>query len=354
MGSCRKGSLREDADFPTVAMEETGMEKGNNAGRHGFRLTQENIVFAIAALFFVGFAIMLPGFFNTDNLLSLVQNVSILGILGLGMGVVVIGRGIDLAMVATMAMSTAWTVVLLNNGASTGWAILCGVGFAAAVGVVLGILVAYVEIPAIFATLAMSIVVYGFGRMALVDLDVIYVPDNSVWIRALSKSVMGVPLPVVWFAAFSLVAYLFLQFTRPGRYLYGMGDNRAAARITGIPVRPMTVVQYVISSVIAYAAGIITASILASVNTRVAQSTMVYDVILVVVLGGIGLSGGKGGVRNIIVGTLLIGILLNGMTILDMSFTVQNLVKGSVLLIAIIVDSIANPRDEQTAQQGDI
>jgi ribose transport system permease protein len=73
-----------------------------------------------------------------------------------------------------------------------------------------------------------------------------------------------------------------------------------------------------------------------------------------VVLGGVGLSGGKGGVRNVVVGTLLIGILLNGMTIMDIQYTVQNLIKSAILLIAIIVDSVMNPRDEQTAQQGDI
>jgi ribose transport system permease protein len=77
-------------------------------------------------------------------------------------------------------------------------------------------------------------------------------------------------------------------------------------------------------------------------------------VILVAVIGGVGLSGGKGGVRNVVVGTLLIGILLNGMTILDLPYTAQNIVKGMILLVAIVVDSIVNPRDEQTAQQGDI
>ncbi len=85
-----------------------------------------------------------------------------------------------------------------------------------------------------------------------------------------------------------------------------------------------------------------------------AISTYVYDVILVVVLGGIGLSGGKGGIRNVIVGTLLIGVLLNGMTIMDIQYTVQNVIKGVILLTAIVIDTILNPRDEQTAQQGDI
>ena len=81
---------------------------------------------------------------------------------------------------------------------------------------------------------------------------------------------------------------------------------------------------------------------------------MIYDVVLVVVLGGIGLSGGRGGVLNVIIGTLLIGTMLNGMTILDMSYSVQNIVKGVVLLVAILVDSAFNPRNEETAQQGDI
>jgi ribose transport system permease protein len=88
--------------------------------------------------------------------------------------------------------------------------------------------------------------------------------------------------------------------------------------------------------------------------TRIFNSTLIYDVILVVVLGGIGLSGGRGGVINVILGTLLIGTMLNAMTILNMSYAAQNLVKGVVLLAAVIADSFLNPRNEETAQQGDI
>jgi ribose transport system permease protein len=81
---------------------------------------------------------------------------------------------------------------------------------------------------------------------------------------------------------------------------------------------------------------------------------LIYDVLLVVVLGGIGLSGGQGGVRNVIVGTILVGVLTNGMTILNISFTAQNLIKGVILLAALAIDAILNPRDEQTSQSGDI
>src|SRR6202008_1807617 len=119
-------------------------------------------------------------------------------------------------------------------------------------------------------------------------------------------------------------------------------------------VRPMPLLRYVLSAGIAFAAGILSASSLLSMNTRVVNSTLLYDIILVVVIGGIGLSGGKGGMRNVIVGALLIGIMLNAMTILDISNIYQNLIKSTILLVAIVVDSALNPRDEQTAQQGDI
>jgi len=126
------------------------------------------------------------------------------------------------------------------------------------------------------------------------------------------------------------------------------------ARLTGIPARPVVILQYMLSALIGFVAGIVTAASVASMNTRLGISTYVYDVILVVVLGGIGLSGGKGGIRNVIVGTLLIGVLLNGMTIMNIQYTVQNIIKGVILLTAIVIDTIVNPRDEQTAQQGDI
>jgi ribose transport system permease protein len=99
---------------------------------------------------------------------------------------------------------------------------------------------------------------------------------------------------------------------------------------------------------------VLTAASLHSINIRVVNSNLLYDIILVVVIGGVGLSGGRGGMRNVIVGALLIGIMQNAMTILDISNIYQNLIKSTILLVAIVVDSLLNPRDEQTAQQGDI
>jgi ribose transport system permease protein len=319
------------------------------------RLSQEQIVFGLAVLLCIGFAIALPGFLTTSNILNLVRSVSILGILGVAMGLVVIGRGIDLSLVALMAVSVAWSLELASSGVPIAQAVLMGLAFSLIVGTITGFLIAYVEIPAIFATLAMGTLIYGFGRYFLISLDVIYMPEGArhlLWIG--QGTILDVPVPIFLFAAVCIGGYLFLRCTRSGRYLRAIGDNLQAARITGVPARPIIVLQYVLSSLIGFIAGLVTAASVASMNTRVANSTYVYDVILVVVLGGIGLSGGKGSIRNVIVGTLLIGVLLNGMTILDIQYTVQNVIKGVILLTAIVIDTILNPRDEQTAQQGDI
>ncbi len=321
----------------------------------GFQFSQEKIVFTIALALFGVFALTLNGFAQADNLLSLVRSVSILGVLGVGMALAIIGRGIDLSMVATMAISVAWVLALANSGTPLGLALLYGLGLCLAVGLINGLLIAYVEIPALFATLAMGLVVYGFGRYFLVPNDVTFMPAGADWFKAIGAGqVLGIPSPVLLFALAAFLAHLFLRFTRPGRFVFAMGDNPLTARVTGVPIRPMMVLQYLISSFIGFAAGLITATAVSAMNARVANSTLVYDIILVVVIGGVGLSGGKGGVRNVIVGTLLIGVLLNGMTIMDVPYTVQNIVKSCILLVAIVADSIVNPRDEQTSQQGDI
>jgi ribose transport system permease protein len=318
-------------------------------------LTQEKIVLVIAAALFCVFSVFLKGFLSPGNLLTLLRGVSTLGILGVGMALVVIGRGIDLSIVAIYAMSAAWALHLADGGVSIPLALALGYLFALAVGVGNGLLIAYLEIPALFATLGMAAFAFGLAHFALVPLYVVYLPASASGIAWIGGGfVFGVPTPILFFALVALLGYAFLRFTKPGRFIYAIGDNFAAARISGAPVRPIIVLQYAVSATVAYLAGLITATAVASMNTAVVNSSMIYDVILVVVLGGIGLSGGRGGIRNVIVGTLLIGILLNGMTIMNIEYTLQNVIRGLILLAAIVIDSVVNPRDEQTAQQGDI
>ncbi len=316
--------------------------------------SQERIVLALAALLFVAAAIFLPGFRDIGNLISIVHSVSVLGLLAVGMAIVIIGRGIDLSAVAIMAMSAAWYLQLLNDGWSEWQALGTAGAGVLAIGLVNGFLIAYADVPAIFATLATGSFVFGFVRSRLITQDAIPVPAGN-WLEQLGGfHPLGIPPEVFIFGGACFIAYLFLRFTKWGRYVYYMGDNLLAARNMGIPVRPMNLLRYVISAFIALAAGLLTASSLHSMNTRIVNSTLLYDIILVVVIGGIGLSGGKGGMRNVIVGAILIGIMQNAMTIIDIPNLYQNLIKATILLIAIVIDSLVNPRDEQTAQQGDI
>jgi ribose transport system permease protein len=288
-------------------------------------------------------------------MLALLQNVAFLGILGLGMALVVIGRGIDISMIAALAVPPGLVLQMVQNGYGPTISVVAAFALVIVFGLVNGWLVAYAEVPSLFTTLASGLFLAGLGQVAFFQLDVVQWPaalDGLGWFGR--GGILGVPMPVVMFGIAAAIVALFLRQTRIGAYIYALGDNPFGARTTGIPTRPIILLQYVLAALIAAFAGFVMAASINSMPTRVFNSTMIYDVILVVVLGGIGLSGGRGGVPNVIIGTLLIGTMLNGMTILDFSYSAQNLVKGVVLLVAILADSFLNPRNEETAQQGDI
>jgi ribose transport system permease protein len=319
------------------------------------RVGQQEIVFVIFAVLFVALSVLLPGFLTADNTLTLLQNVAVLGILGLAMAIVVLGRGIDISLIAALAVPAGLVLQMVQDGYSLAGSILTALLFSIGIGLVNGWLIAYADVPSLFATLATGILVAGLGQAFLFKLDVVQWSTGMEGFQWLGQgTIFGVPMPIVMFAIASVVVALFLRQTRWGAYIYAVGDNPNAARVTGIPTRPIIVLQYVLAALIGYFAGLVLAASVNSMPTRIFNSTLIYDVILVVVLGGIGLSGGRGGVINVIIGTLLIGTMLNGMTIMDIPYAGQNLIKGVVLMLAVITDSVLNPRNEETAQQGDI
>jgi ribose transport system permease protein len=320
-----------------------------------FRFSQQEIVFAVFAILFLAFSVLLKGFLTPENMLTLLQNVAVLGILGLAMAIVVIGRGIDLSLIAALAVPAGLVLQMVQNGHSLPVSLLAACLLSICIGLVNGWLIAYAEVPPLFATLATGIFVAGLGQAALFQLDVVQWSEGMTGFERLGQgSILGVPTSIVMFAIACVVVFVLLRQTRWGAYIYAVGDNPFAARVTGIPSRPIVVLQYVLAALIGCFAGLVLAASVNSMPTRIFNSTLIYDVILVVVLGGIGLSGGRGGVVNVIIGTLLIGTMLNGMTILDVPYAGQNLIKGVVLLIAVITDTFLNPRNEETAQQGDI
>jgi ribose transport system permease protein len=315
---------------------------GNLLGQLLKKPSQEQIVLLITIALLILFSLTLPGFSSVANLLNLVRSISILGILGLGMGLIVISRGIDLSEVAIMAGSWAVGLIEMQMGMPIFWASVLALAVALSIGAINGIMVAFVEAPALFVTLAAGSVIYG-GAFWFAPVWVVYAPTNAQSLLFLGAGhLFGVPMPIFVFALCALIVHLFLSRTSTGRFIYSQGDNPEAARLSGIALRPLIVLEYMI-----------VVGTTGSIQMAVVQGTYVFDVILVVVLGGISLIGGRGGVFSVVVGCALIGTLLNAFTIMDVNSEVQNIIRGVVLLAAIILDNWLHPRDEETARQGD-
>jgi ribose transport system permease protein len=318
------------------------------------RLSQEQIVAGLTITLLVVFALALPGFATPSNLLNLVRSISILGILGLGMGLVIISRGIDLSEIAIMA--GPWSVALIANqqhGVPLFWAVVLALAVAVAIGLANGLMVAFVEAPALFVTLAAGYVVYGVAYW-VAPVYVVYAPqDAPALLFAGRGELLGMPMPIFVFAVAALCMHLFLSRTSIGRFIYAQGDNSEAARLSGIGLRPLIVLEFMLVAVLAWLAGLVWIGRTGSMQMAIVLGPQIFDVILVVVLGGISLIGGRGSVFSVIVGCALIGTLLNAFTIMDVNNEVQNIVRGVVLLAAIILDNWLHPRDEETARQGD-
>jgi ribose transport system permease protein len=333
----------------------TGQPRAHSPAGKRIKLDQQAIVFLLFVVVFLVFSALLPGFLSVGNIVAMLRSISVLGILGFGMAIVVIGRGIDLSMVALMAVPSAFIMTLADAGMGFWPSLLIGLLFAAAIGLINGICVAYAEIPALFVTLAVGLGLAGLGQVGILKSDMVPWPDQLNPVHWLGGATFaGVPSSIIVVTVVAIATWLFLKRTKLGLFIYAIGDNPNGARTTGIPVRPIMVLQYVLSALIAVLAGLVMASSNSLMDTRIYNLSLIYDIILVVVLGGVGLSGGRGGVLSVVVGTLLVGTIINGMTILNLTLDVQNLFKGVVLLVAIALDSVLNPRNEETAQQGDI
>lgn len=316
--------------------------------------SQTLAVFAMCLILIVVFSVSLNGFFTVGNFFALARNISILGIIALGMAVVVIGRGVDLSQVASFAASTAIAIILMNSGFATPLALLAGFVMAVCIGVLNGFLISVVEMPPLLTTLASSLAVLGIVRTTAVQHYVVYLAKGHDEFLSIGGAIWGgLPVPILIFAATAVAVHLFLSRTVLGRFVYAHGDNPDAARLMGLPTRPLTMMEYGLSAAIGYIGGVVMIAQTALMHLQVAESTLIFDVIMVVVLGGVSLVGGRGNVMSVVAGTLLIGVLLNGMTIMDMDVQTQNIIKGIVLLVAIVLDSWLHPRDEETSKQGD-
>ena len=229
---------------------------------------QELIILIVTVVIFAGFSVFLDKFFSTGNLLTLMRSVSILGILSIAMAVVVISKGIDLSLIATLAVGTALASVLSSGDVLPSidlpfiYAVILGFIFTAILCAMTGILVAYWDMASVFVTLAMAGVIYGLGRTLFIRDELNYLPEDAAWLEYLGRGqLFGVPMPIICFLMLAIIMHLLLTKTTFGKFVYSIGDSGLAARTAGVPVRPILVMIFILAGTVAYFAGLLTAEL---------------------------------------------------------------------------------------------
>lgn len=294
-------------------------------------------------------------FLTAGNLTSILNLSAAFGMLAIGQAVVILGKGLDLSVAGIGLGCAQATLALIHEGMAEWQAIGLMTGLALLFGLANGILVAFVEVPALFVTLATGMLAIGGIDILLLQQNVYNVPASSFLAGLSGGSVAGIPRPVLIAALTFLVAWLFVSYTTPGRLIRAMGDNLETARATGAPVRPLQVLTYVISALLAAAAGYVTVSIQGSVQTTVSSfDPILFTALTVVVIGGVSLSGGRGTILGVLAGALFVGVLNSMLVLHGLSSAVQDLIRGAVLIAAIGFDAWLHPRNEETEKSGEL
>ncbi len=301
---------------------------------------KDKAIWLVFLALFIGFAIANDKFMSTSNLFTIARQVSMFGIAAVGMTFVILIGGIDLAtgsIITLVNVVAAYLMVKMGFGMVA--AIVASLALSMLIGALNGFMVAKIGMPAIIATFATQIIFAGASYMISGGTP-IYGFDTRF--KMIGQGYVGpVPVPVIIMAASFAVGAFILNKTYFGRYFYAVGGNEEASRLSGIKVNSVKFMIYALSGLFAGIAGIVMLS-----RTNSAQPTagigFEFDVITCVVLGGVSVSGGFGKISNVIAGTLIIGILTNGMVLMNVSTYTQMVVKGIVLILAVGFDSIQN------------
>ena len=274
-------------------------------------------------------------FLTMDNLLNVTRQVSINAVISVGMTLVILTGGIDLSVGSILAFAGSITAGLLSGGQSLVPAIIVGVVAGAFIGMINGALITRAGIPPFIATLGTMTAARGF---TLVYTDGRPITGMEEAFRFLGGGyIAGIPVPVIIMAVIFLLAHIMLTRTKFGRYVYAIGGNEEAARLSGIGTKKILLSVYTLAGLLAGFSGVIMASRLNSAQPT-AGAGFELDAIAAVVLGGTSLSGGVGTVGGTLIGAMIIGVLDNGLNLLNVSSFYQQVAKGVVILLAVYVD----------------
>ena len=291
----------------------------------------------------VALSLVSDRFFTLQNGLNIVRQASINGVLALGMTVVVLTAGIDLSVGSLLGITAVTQALLLVGGVPTGVVMLLGVVCGLFLGLVNGLLVTRVKIPPFIATLGMMVLLRGLTLIISGGQPVTGLSDSFRYLGAGTIGILPVPIVVV-VALYALVA-LMLRRTIVGERLYAIGDNKTAARYANIPVNRYICFAYALSGIMCVVAGILLVGRLNSAQPNIGQGYEL-DAIAALVIGGVSLSGGVGSVEGTAIGVLIIAVINNGMNILNVPSFYQQIFKGVVIILALLMHSFMRRRQE--------
>lgn len=286
-------------------------------------------------------SVLNPTFLQANNLMNLMRQLIINGFIALGMTFVILTGGIDLSVGSTLALTSAIFAGLLQNGMNTGFAILIAVGLGLILGLINGILITKGKLAPFIVTLATMTIFRGL-TLVYTDGRPIAGPKDNFAFKFLGKGqFFGIPFQVILFILAFLCLWIILNKTSLGRKIYAVGGNEKASFISGINIDKVKIWVYVISSLMAVLSGLVLTSRLNSAQPT-AGAAYEMDAIAAVVLGGTSMTGGSGSLTGTLIGILILGVLNNGLNLLGVSSFYQQIVKGIVILIAVLIDRKRN------------
>jgi ribose/xylose/arabinose/galactoside ABC-type transport system permease subunit len=289
---------------------------------------------AVLVILCILFGAINPNFWSVMNLTNVSRQISILALISIGQTFAILSAGIDLSVGSLLALvSVVAAQQMLNFGLWGG--IAAGILAGALAGLVNGILIAKARLPAFIATLGMLIAARGVALTLSGGLPVVGLPHAFLFLGA--GKIGPIPVPAVIAAVAFVIAHLIMTRTRFGRYVYAMGSNEEAAMLSGINVVRYKILVYVLSGMFAGIAGVVLTSRVISGQPTLGEVQELYS-IAAVVIGGGKITGGVGGMGQTLMGVLILGVLANGLNLIQVSSYVQNIVIGVIIVLAVYVD----------------
>ncbi len=288
----------------------------------------------------VAISVKQPSFWSADNLLNITRQMSLNAIIAAGMTLVILTGGIDLSVGSILALVGIVTALALKSGMPWLLAVPFGALLGAALGSINGVLIAFGRLPPFVVTLAMMAVARSLTRVVTDNKSIYNLPDGlSLLTSTLELSPLGLKLPIPFLLTGAVygLGYVLLMHYPLGRYIYALGGNEEAARISGVPIARVKVLVYALCGALAGFAGVVAISRLAAADPT-SGVMMELDAIAAVVIGGASLVGGRGHILGSIAGVVTMAVLHNVMTLLDINPDWQGTVIGVVILGAVLAN----------------